>query len=154
MFLFLSSSLLLAQGTIDQSYAQTVNRSGTKNVLNTQGGEIRSFDVNKGEAVVKIKWDADRLNYQLIYKKIPKILKLYINNLHPNSSIVTIGFLDKDGFTITQRSCYANSFVYENDGKNLVCRNFISEDQIYSNTTINDYHKISGVSVLINQAAL
>ena len=154
VFVLFSSSLFLAQGTIDRSYAQTVNRLRTKDALNDNGGGVLSFDINKGEAVVKIKWDADRLNYQLIYKRIPKILRHYVDDLHPDARIATINFLDKDGFTITQRFCYAGSFSYENGGNALVCRNFLSEDTIYANTTLDDYHKILGVSVLINKGAV
>jgi len=154
IFLLFSSNLLLAQVTADQSYAQKSSQSLPKIALKSEEGEVQTFDINKGEAVVKIKWGADRLNYQLIYKRAPMILKHYINDLHPNSSIAVISFLDKDGFTITQRSCYANSFLYEDDGKTLVCRNLMSEDLIYSNTTIDDYYKISGAAVSINQGAI
>jgi len=140
--LFNSYSLFAQEVTMAQA---AIHRSQVAKV----GVGIKSFDINKGEAVVKIKWDLDKLEYQLIYKKPPSLLEHYVKESFPRDNITRITFVDKDGFKIVERFCFVKSFSYDKDGQNLICRNSADDDRMFF--SVEEYRKIEGAIVLINQ---
>ena len=145
--IFVSIFVLLSSGLLSAQEATYVRKSqGMAASREAQG--VKVFDVNRGEAVVKIKWDLDKLKYQLIFKKAPSILEHYVKESFPRDNITKIIFLDKDGFKVTERLCYVGSYTYEKDGQTLVCRNSSDDDRMLF--SIEEYRKIAGASVLIN----
>jgi len=144
IFILFGSNLLSAQES-DQSYAHK-----SKSIARSKEGlGLKSFDINKGEATVKIKWDSGKFEYQLIYQKAPAVLEHYIKDTFPRDNIAKIIFLDGDGFKITERYCFVRSFSYDKEGQNLVCRNSSDDDRLPF--SVEEYRKISGAVALINQ---
>jgi len=137
LFLLLSTMVLFAQNMTPP------------HAVSSKGGGLKIFDLDRGETMVKIKWEADKLKYQLIYKKAPVVLEHYIKESFPRDNIAKITFVDTDGFKVTERYCFVKSFSYDKDGQNLVCRNSPDDDRTLF--PLEDYRKIAGVFVLINQ---
>ena len=115
-----------------------------------KGTESKTFDVDGGEAQVKIRWESNSLNYELVYNVVPHQLFKYFDDplQEPSQGAVTISFTDNDGFQVTERPCHVVDFVYNKNDKTLRCSN--SAQALSMPSDIDQYRRISGVSVTIN----
>ena len=131
--------LLAAENETDQSAFKNVKTFIDKK----RGVNPKTFKTKNGE--IKIKLDASKLNFQIIYDTVPNELTSYLNN--PGESIyrsIRIQFLSKSGSAILKAECALDKLSWQEEGNtnHLVCKDSIACSAL-------DYSRIDSITTSV-----
>ena len=136
---FIPVLLLAAEDDTDQTAFKNV-----KTFIDKKRGVVpKSFKTENGE--IKIKLEASKLNFQIIYDSVPNELTAYLNN--PGESIyrsIKVYYLSKNGSVILKAECALDKLSWQEGGntKHLVCKDSIACNAL-------DYSKIDSVATSV-----